>query len=306
MSSQKKQIGQKIVLGVLLLCIIVLTGFSYLNYIDTEEKVSFLENAKGMIMDDLEEIESDLDVLAEENDAYAREIESSRKRIALLMDSIERMEVDYQILGRYRKELAAIRMENRKLHQVLDSVRFQNLLLAKEIDSTKLKYTELERYSEALEIANEDLTQFTDSLINENIQLTAKVKGSAALSVSGLKGSAYKVRSNGKAVKTSRMSSADRLRACFNLAPNTLLQPGEKVLFLQFVDPKNEILGEVENGANGGEKLIYSKKIVIDYENRPMNICDFIVVKDLQNGGNYRVNVFYGESLLSSSVFTLK
>lgn len=306
MSSQKKQIGQKIVLGVLLLCIIALTGFSYLNYIETEEKVSFLENAKGMIMDDLEEIESDLDGLAKENEAYSTEIETSRRRIALLMDSIKRMEVDYQILGRYRKELASIRRENRQLHQMLDSVRLQNFLLAQEIDSTRLRYTELERYSEALKIQNEDLTQFTDSLINENIELTARVKGSAALSVSALKGSAYKVRSNGKAVKTSRLKSAERLRACFNLAPNTLLQPGEKVFFLQFVDPANEILGQAEASGLDNKKLIYSKKVVIDYENRPMNICDFIVVKDLEKEGNYRVNVFYGENLLASSVFTLK
>ena len=306
MSSQKKQIGQQIVLGVLLLCIIALTGFSYFNYIQTEEKVSFLENAKGMIMDDLREIESDLDGLAEENEAYAREIESSRRRITLLMDSINRMEVDYQILGRYRRELASIRVENRKLHKTLDSVRMQNLLLAQEIDSTKLRYTELERYSEALKIANEDLTQFTDSLINENIQLTAKVKGSAALSVSSLKGSAYKVRSNGKAIKTSRVTSAERLRACFNLAPNTLLQPGEKVFYIQFVDPSNEILGQGAVDNVNAKKLAYSKKLVIDYENRPMNICDYIVVENLTRQGNYRVNVFYGENLLASAVFSLK
>jgi hypothetical protein len=306
MSSQKKQTGQKIVLGVLLLCIIALTGFSYFNYIQTEEKVSFLENARGMIMDDLEEIESDLSGLAKENEAYSKEIETSRRRIALLMDSIRRMEVDYQILGRYRKELASIRDENRKLHRMLDSVRRQNFLLAQEIDSTRLRYTELERYSEALKITNEDLSQFTDSLINENIQLTAKVKGSAALTVSALEGSAYRVRSNGKAVKTTRLNSAERLRACFNLAPNTLLQPGEKVFYLQFVDPRNEILGPHEVNNLNNKKLIYSKKVVIDYGNRPMNICDYIVVSNLQHEGNYRVNVFYGENLLASSVFVLK
>ncbi|MBL7471940.1 hypothetical protein [Robertkochia sediminum] len=305
MSSQKKQIGQKIVLGVLLLCVIALTGFSYLNYIETEKKVSFLENAKGMIMDDLEEIEDDLEGLARENDSYAREIESSRKRITLLMDSIKRMEVDYQILDRYRRELASIRKDNRELKETLDSVRRQNALLVQEVDSAKLRYTELERYSEALKIANEDLSQFTDSLINENIQLTAKVKGSAALSISALEGTAYRVRNNGKAVKTSKFHNAERLRVCFNLAPNTLLQPGDKVFYIQFVDPKENVLGQSDGGADTSGELPYSKKVVIDYENRPMNICDYIVVNDLQYPGNYRVNVFYGNNLLASSLFTL-
>jgi hypothetical protein len=215
------------------------------------------------------------------------------------------MEVDYQILGRYRRELAAIRNENRELRRTLDSVRLQNALLAQEVDSAKLRYTELERYSEALKIANEDLSQFTDSLINENIQLTAKVKGSAALSISALEGTAYRVRSNGKAVKTSRLKSAERLRVCFNLAPNTLLQPGDKVFYIQFEDPEGNVLGQTAGGAETAGEVAYSKKVVIDYENRPMNICDYIVVNDLQYPGNYRVNVLYDNNLLASSLFTL-
>ncbi|WP_224484138.1 hypothetical protein [Robertkochia aurantiaca] len=306
MSVQRKQLGQKLILGVLLVCIAALTAFSYLNYIETEEKVSFLENAKGMIVEDLKEIETDLETLARENESHIEEIDYSRRRIALLLDSIEHMEVDYQILGRYRRELAAMREENKQLKRLTDSIQRQNYLLSREIDSTNLRYIELERYSNALKSENEDLTQFTDSLINENIQLAARVKGGNLLNVSSLEGTAYKVRSNGKVLETDRVAKTERLRACFNLAPTTLIKPGEREFYLQFIDPKKRILGKKDFNMIGNKKLIYSKKIVVDYENKPMGICDYIIVDDLQDAGEYRVNLFYGENLIASSVFTLK
>ena len=306
MSAQKKQFGQKIILGVLLLCIAALTGFSYFNYVASEEKVSFLENAKGMIVEDLESIENDLNTLAKENESHIKEIDYSRRRIAMLKDSIKLLEVDYQILGRYRRELAEIRKENKYLHQVADSIKQQNFLLSKEIDSTKLRYIELERYSNALKSANENLTQFTDSLINENIELSKQIDKDPALKVSALVGIAYKARSNGKVIETNRANRAERLRACFNIAPGTLLQPGERIFYVQFIDPKNQILGSRAAVTYKNKKLIYSKKIVVDYENKPMGICDYIIVKDLEMEGDYRVNVFYKENLLASTVFKLK
>ncbi|MCX2680538.1 hypothetical protein OOZ15_11350 [Galbibacter sp. EGI 63066] len=306
MSAQKKQLGQKIILGILLLCIAALTGFSYFNYVESEEKVSFLENAKGMIVEDLETIQSDLDELAKENDAHIEEIEYSRRRIAMLMDSIRFLEVDYQILGRYRRELAEIRKENKQLHRIADSIKQQNFLLSKEIDSTKLRYIELERYSNALKSANENLTQFTDSLINENIELSRQVDNNYELNISILSGMAYKARANGKVIETNRVSRTDRLRACFNIVPGTLLKPGEREFYVQFVDPENKILGNLNTVTFNNKKLVYSKKIVIDYENKPMGICDYIVVEDLELEGDYRVNVFYKENLLASSAFILK
>ncbi|QLE01381.1 hypothetical protein HX109_07320 [Galbibacter sp. BG1] len=306
MSAQKKQLGQKIILGVLLLCIAALTGFSYFNYVESEEKVSFLENAKGMIVEDLESIQNDLNDLAKENESHIKEIDYSRKRIAMLMDSIKLLEVDYQILGRYRRELAEIRKDNKELHKITDSIKKQNFLLSKEIDSTKLRYIELERYSNALKSANENLTQFTDSLINENIALSRQIDKNPSLKVSNLAGIAYKVRNNGKVIETNRVNKAERLRACFNIAPGTLLKPGEKEFYIQFIDPNNNILGSRSAVTFNNKKLIYSKKIVIDYENKPMGICDYIIVGGLEKEGDYRVNIFYQENLLASSVFKLK
>lgn len=306
MSATKKQLGQKIILGILLLCIGALTLFSYFNFVESEEKVSFLENAKGMIVEDLQHIQTDLNKLAQENEAHIQEIEHSRKRIALLIDSISMLEVDYQILGRYRRELAEIRKENKYLHKLSDSVQQQNILLTKEVDSTKLRYIELERYSNALKSANENLTQFNDSLIHENIALAKKIDKEQSLLVSTLSGMAYKVRSNGKVIETDRVNRAERLRVCFNIAPGTLIKPGEREFHIQFIDPNNRILGQVQNLKFGEKTLTFSKKIVIDYNNKPLGICDYIIVKDLETSGDYRINIFYNENLLASSTFKLK
>ncbi|UNZ00096.1 hypothetical protein MQE36_07070 [Zhouia spongiae] len=305
MSVQNKQLGQKAILIALFVCIIVLTGFSYYNYMESEEKVSFLQNEKSMIIQDLEQIQADLSNLSDENDVNHEVIINNKKRISLLIDSIRILEVDYNLLHKYRRELLMLRSENRILHRKLDSVRRENILLTKEIDSTKLRLVELTRYSNTLKKSNERLSDFSDSLINENIELSRELNKSP-IKIANLNASAYKERTNGRMLLTNRVSKTDRLRVCFVVLPNTLLQEGEQVFYVQFTDPDGMILGDSQAVDFNGKEIIYSKKIVVPFENSPLSVCDFIVVNRLENAGDYMVNVFHEAYLLASSDFELK
>ncbi|ETN93774.1 hypothetical protein SAMN04487906_0143 [Zhouia amylolytica] len=305
MSVQNKQLGQKAILIALFVCIIVLTGFSYYNYMESEEKVSFLQNEKSMIIQDLEQIQADLSNLSEENDVNNEVIRENKQRITLLIDSIKVLEVDYNLLHKYRRELLLLRNENRGLHRELDSVRRENILLAKEIDSAKLRLVELTRYSNTLKKSNEQLSDFSDSLISENIELSKELN-KAPIKIASLKASAYKERSNGRMLLTNRISKTDRLRVCFVVLPNTLLQEGEQIFYVQFTDPDGTILGNNKTIDLNGKEVVYSKKIVVPFENSPLSVCDFIVVNELVDAGNYIVNVYHESNLLASSNFELK
>lgn len=306
MSRQKKQLGQKIILGALFACIFSLTLFSYFNYMESEEKVTFLENEKVMIVEDLQLIQSDFDSLATDNELYKAEIDKTRTRIDGLLDSIRTMKMDYNMLHRFRKELIGLRKENKNLHRITDSINQINVLLSREIDSTKLKVVALTRYSRQLEKANEKLTSVTDSLETENVNLARKITGEKVMRVSGLEGTAFKIKTNGKVILTNRVSRTDRLRACFNISPNTLLEAGERIFYLQFIDPENNILGDGNVTSIKGRPLLYSKKVVVDYNNNPLSICDYIIPGEIKEKGDYRVNIYYEDELMATSTFQLK
>ena len=48
--------------------------------------------------------------------------------------------------------------------------------------------------------------------------------------------------SNGKIIDTQRSRRADKIRICFELAPNKIAEKGNKLLYIQVINPKNNLL----------------------------------------------------------------
>jgi len=116
-------------------------------------------------------------------------------------------------------------------------------------------------------------------------------------------------RSSGKQIPTERARRSDKIRICFTVAKNKLVQVGDKELFVQVIDPKNNILGVNEQITFGEEVLNYSLISKFNYENQSLPICEYLAKKnddvDFEKG-TYKVNVFNGKELVTSSQFTMK
>lgn len=306
MSAQSNQLGQKIILGSLFTCIVVLTGFTYYNYQESADKVSFLEKEKSLIINDLNVIKADLDSLSAEAGTFKTNVEASKARISRLLDSLKTVKVDYDLLHRYRKELMALREDNYQLQRISDSITQRNLLLTKEIDSANLKLVEALRYGKSLEKTNEQLSKTKDSIAKQNDNLYKKIKKEATIRVAGLEATSYTLRKNGKLTITNRANKSNRLRACFNIVPNSLIEAGDQVFYLQFSDPKNHVIGGKNETYINGKLLIYSKMVIINYKNSPLSVCDYIIPETTLPEGNYQVNLFNNEYLLASTSFSLK
>ena len=81
---------------------------------------------------------------------------------------------------------------------------------------------------------------------------------------------------------------------------------GDKELYVQVLDPKNNVLGANEQIQFDDTVLNYSLISKFNYENRNLNICEFVAPNDDFETGRYVVNVFNAKELISSSEFTLK
>ncbi len=295
MDGQQNRSGQKIVLGALIVSILALIAISYYNYSESEEKIAFLKSEKAMLIEDLTNIRTDFDDLGKNNEANLKEIESNKVRIQSLIDSINSLEVDYNTLRRYRREMSVIRKENQELRRVVDSITQENLTLYREIDSTNLKIVELTAVSDTLLINNA-------KLIEEN----EKLKGDA-LTLTDLNGSSYKVRANGKVSSTNRANRTERIRACFTVVPLRITEETQKEFYIQFLDPKNNLIGEKGKVTIGEAEIEYSKKTLVFIDNKPLSVCDYIITnKNLLEVGKYTINVYDDVKLITTSTFELK
>jgi len=157
-------------------------------------------------------------------------------------------------------------------------LKVDNALLATTLDSTRVQLAER--------------SVFTDSLLVQNTELATVVENAAVLGTVGLKGFGVIERSSGKLIPTDKARRADKVRVCYTVAKNNLVLAGDQELYVQVLDPKNNVMG-------ANEQVIY--------ENRNLNICEFVTTGDKEFvKGRYVVNVFNKKDLVSSSEFTLK
>ena len=148
---------------------------------------------------------------------------------------------------------------------------------------------------------------FSDSLLVQNTQLAEVVENAAVLQTVDLKGFGVIERNSGKLVPTDKARRSDKIRVCFTIAKNTLVGPGDKELYVQVLDPTNSVLGVNEQIQFENDKVLnYSVISKFNYENKNLNICEFVAPNDDFEKGRYVVNVFNKDNMISSTEFTLR
>ncbi len=294
MENNKSSMGLKVALGIALVLFLG-TGFYTMNlYKDSNETKKELTAEKQLVMNDLNAMAKQYDVAISENSVANSNLTEARERIQGLIDSLKISETNVRSLWRYKKKYQSLQQEMDVLLAQNDSLRVENSYLATSLDSTRVRL--------------EERTMFTDSLLVQNTALAEVVENAAVLSTVGLKGFGVIERTSGKLIPTERASRTDKIRVCFTVAKNALVQGGDQELYVQVIDPKNNTLGLNEQVQFEEKTLNYSIISKFNYENSNLNICEFVASKGKSNfeKGRYVVNVFNEKDLVSTSEFTLK
>ncbi|REG86049.1 chromosome partitioning protein ParA [Winogradskyella sediminis] len=292
--TQKSSTGLKVGLGILLVLFLVTAFYTSKLYSEKQENEKTLMNEKKQVMNDLSNMAKDYDEAIAESELKNQDLIAARERIQGLMDSLKISQNSVGSLWNYKKKYLALQEEMDVLLTENDRLKGENQYLASSLDSTQVQLAER--------------TMFTDSLLVQNTQLATVVEDAAALQTVGLVGMGVIERNSGKQIPTERARRSDKIKVCFTVAKNMLAEAGDKELYVQVIDPKNNVLGSNEQIEFEDEVLNYSLISRFNYENRNLNICEYI--NELQDSkfeeGRYKINVFSDKALISSSEFTLK
>ena len=286
--------GLKIALGIALV-LFVATGIYTMNLYTSGKKIqNDLSEEKQLVMNDLNAMAKQYDEAIGENEIANADLVDARARIQGLIDSLKISETNVKSLWRYKSKYLSLQKEMDVLLAQNDSLRIENSYLATSLDSTRVRL--------------EERTIFTDSLLVQNTALAEVVENASVLSTVGLKGFGVIERTSGKLIPTERARRADKIRVCFTVAKNKLVQAGDQELYIQVIDPKNNTLGLNEQVQFGEKTLNYSVISKFNYENNNLNVCEFVAAKGDADfvEGRYIVNVFNEKDLVSTSEFTLE
>lgn len=287
-----KSTGLKIALGILLVLFVGTGFYTSKLYNDKKETEATLVKEKQQVMSDLSTMAKQYDIVIGENDSANKDLVQARDRINGLMDSLKVSQNSLSSLWSYKKKFLSLQEEMNVLLTENDKLKIENSLLATSLDSTSVKLAER--------------TVFTDSLLVQNTQISNVLESAAVLQTVGLKGFGVIERSSGKLIPTERASRSDKIRVCYTVAKNSLVGAGDKELYVQVTDSKGNVLGANEQVTVGDEMINYSIVSKFNYENRSLNICEFVSPNGDFTEGRYTVNVYNSKELVSTTEFTLK
>ncbi len=292
--SQKSNIGLKVGLGILLVLFLGTAFYASKLYSDSKEQEKELISEKEQVINDLNIMQQQYDDAIAASEIKDQDLIEARDRIQGLMDSLKVSQISVNSLFRYKKKFLALQEEMDELLEENDRLKVENQYLATSLDSTQVQLAER--------------TVFTDSLLVQNTELANVVEDAAALQTVGLVGMGVIERSSGKQIPTERARRSDKVKVCFTVAKNKLTEAGDKELYVQVIDPKNNVLGTNNQVQFDDQVLNYSLISRFNYENRNLNICEYISQPNDSKfeKGRYQINVFNDKELISSSEFVLK
>jgi uncharacterized protein YoxC len=294
MTEEKNSKALKILTAVLTIGIIALGVYTMKFYNENQQTISRLENEKADLESDLSDLIIKYDTAISKNDVMAKDLYEAKQRIERLLDSIKGLDnTNYAAISRFRNQIKKLEREKDQLFKTVDSLSRQNQRLATAVDSTN-------------SVLKERIV-LTDSLVQQNEILNEKVAAGSKMQLTKLAAEGVIIKNSGDIANTKRHRRTDKIRTCFTIAKNLIAEPGEKKLYAQIINPKNNLIGDNKQEMFEEKVLMYSATTKVFYENEELDIC-ILIDADENNiiSGVYQVNIFQDADLLATTSFTLK
>ena len=283
----------KILIGLLVVLLVSLAGYTYTLIQQNKETVLFLEADKAEVQKELEALVVSYNEILQDNKLKDKDLIAARDRIIVLLDSVKDYKANLSIITRYKAQVKGLKNERTQLFKRADSLLVVTQRLAVEKDSTTAVLIKT--------------IKVVDSVTTANTQLFNSLEKGALIGISNLDATAIIVRKGGKIKETKRASRADKIRVCYTIAPNTLAQAGDRVLYVQVINPDNNIIGDKSNITFGQDLLTYSKSESVFYENQALDVCAIVGTagQDVLKG-LYTINIFDAQRQIGSTTLMLK
>lgn len=251
------------------------------------------------------ELEQELEKLMAEHTMLKESYGEASDSLATLDSLIQANATEIKELLNYKWEFFTVKKKLDKLQVVaqgyvrqMDSIVTVNQELTQENFQIKEEIKQQKREYKNLEKVRDDLSE--------------KVVEASILSVYNLKGEPVYTKSSGKEVETDKVKRANRVRVCFTIGANTIIEPGTKTLYVRIAQPDKEILvpgrGDEYSFISNGETLQYSIKKDFNFQNEALQLCLNWDKRDSQDmfAGTYHVDIFDGNNNIGHTTFTLK
>lgn len=154
--------------------------------------------------------------------------------------------------------------------------------------------------------------QEKDEISKDREMLNQKVGIASILQTYNLQAVALRDRGS-RERETDKASRTDKIKVCFTLGANKIVEPGTKEIYVRIAQPDQLILTKDRSDdytfLYKGEKIQYSIKKLFEYSNIAMDMCLYwektSPEKEMPEG-TYHVEIFYENEVIGDTQFVLR
>ena len=285
---RKKRTPVLWIISVILLAVAI--GYLWYTYSDLKKQSALekaeLERQKDQLEVELMEIYGQYDSLKSENDTMNLKLQAEQARIEKLLkinaNNVYKIRMYEKELGTIRKVLKSYVVQIDSLNLANQALRAQNLEVRQEL--------------QRVETERQELTEVRE-------ELSSKVEIASILSAKNIIIAPLNKRSK----EINKTDKVEKLRVCFTLRENPILEPGPKIIYMRVIRPDDVILTSGVNYFDyQGEQTVYSASREVSYENVDVDMCIYWNNDGQLLPGSYKVHLYADGHEIGSSSFGLR
>lgn len=284
----------RLIIGTLVIALAILGSYSISSFNAFEDQEEFLEQETKLVQNELSEMISLYDDVAVENESIKSQLEQSKTKMINILDSVKKVKANLSLISSYRSKIYTLKNEREVIFDQIDSLVRNNKTLKVQVDSVAQQFE-----NQRLQLAY--LTEKNNSLY----EIVSKV---SLLKAKNIKAASLKTSSSLVVYETSKLSETDHIEVCTTLASNEFTPKGNKNIYVQILDPNNEVVSERGILKFQGMNLEYSGKTTIKSITENITACLKISIEEKEKlkAGTYNINVFQNATLLGNTTIELK
>jgi len=236
---------------------------------------------KESLSAELQRVKTEYEKLNQENASLQNQLSAKDEEIRLKIAQIQKLinTGDAAQLKKAKEELSSLRVLNQNFIAQIDSLNASNKILSEQNFSL----------NQNLSSANTKVT----SLTQENSVLSNKVAIASVLKTTNLKALGVRYKNSGKETETNRSKSTDRIKTCFTIMENLVVEKGPKDIFVRVLSPDGAVMSTTsETFIYNGQATLYTTKESIMYENRNTDLCVYWEKGNTYNPGKYTIELY--------------
>ncbi|HTX87706.1 MAG TPA: hypothetical protein VMC08_01865 [Bacteroidales bacterium] len=289
--------SNRIYLYALILLVIILLAWVFIQRSQLTKLVNEKEGEKIALQHELDSVVAEHNKIKQEYGALSDSLAAKDSVIQADAIQIRRLLDTQWEYNKVRKRLGMLQQIAQGYVRQIDSLYTVNRQLEAENEKVRQDYH------------NEQAK--TQSLMKDKEELNEKMNQAAILRAYDVTVTPYKLKGGEKEQVTDKASRTDRLRVCFTIGENPLVQKGKKIIYVRITRPDNVVVQKTkyDNFMFNGQSLPYSLRQDIQWDGAAQNLCLVWTKRDQDKPsmkGTYSVTVFTEDKEIGTGTFTLK